>query len=91
MPSNAKLAAKLLRNAAEFFRSVGEQNAELKEQMRTNANTYDMVAEWVEQDAGAEGAPGGDRESGREPAGEGSAQEATEGGSGGEKTGPGDG
>ncbi len=69
MPSNAKLAAKLLRDAAVFFRSVGEQNAELSEQMRSNADTYDMVAEWVEKDAGAEGPPGeepgGDRESGR--------------------------
>ncbi len=58
MPSNAELAAKLLRDAAEFFRSVGEQNAELSEQMRSNADTYDMVAEWVEKDAGAEGPPG---------------------------------
>ncbi len=81
MPSNAELAAKLLRNAAEFFRSVGEQDADLAKQMRTNADTYDMVAEWVERDAGAEGPPGG----------EGSAQKAAEGGSGGKKTEPGDG
>ena len=81
MPTNAELAAKLLRNAAEFFRSVGEQNAGLSEQMQSNADTYDMVAEWVEKDAGAEAAPGeglgdvsggesdGDRASGRDPAG----------------------
>lgn len=95
MSSNAELAAKLLRDAAVFFRSVGEQNAELTEQMRSNADTYDMVADWVEKDAGAEGAPGkepgGDGESGREPVGEGSVRLAAEGGSGGEKTGPGDG
>ncbi len=85
MPTNAERAAKLLRNAAEFFRSVGEQNAELSEQMQSNAETYDMVAEWVEKDAGAEGAPGGepggepggDRKSSRDSAGEGSAGEET--------------
>ena len=55
MPTNAELAAKLLRNAAEFFRSVAEQNSELDEQMRSNADTYDRVAEWVEKDANGEG------------------------------------
>lgn len=72
MPTNAELAAKLLRNAAEFFRSVGEQDDEITEQMRSNADTYDRVAEWVERDAGAEGAPGDGQSSGGEPAGGGS-------------------
>ena len=84
MPTNAELAAKLLRNAAEFFRSVGEQNGEATEKMKTNADTYDMVAEWVERDAGAEGAPGegsgGGQSSGGDPAG---------GASGGEESGRG--
>lgn len=58
MPTNAELAAKLLRNAAEFFRSVGAQDKQLDEQMRANAQTYDAVAGWVEKDAGGEGPPG---------------------------------
>jgi hypothetical protein len=85
MPTNAELAAKLLRNAAEFFRSVGEQNAEISEQMQSNADTYDMVAGWVEQDAGAEGPPVDDV-AGEAPAGPGPASEASTGedGDGGE-------
>lgn len=50
MPSNAELSAHLLRNAAEFFRNVGEQNEPIREQMEANARTYEMVAEWVESD-----------------------------------------
>ena len=67
MPTNAELAAKLLRNAAEFFRSVGEKNTELGEQMRSNADTYDRVAEWVEKDANGEG-PAGKDAAGETPA-----------------------
>jgi hypothetical protein len=54
MATNAELAVKLLRSAAGFFRSVGEQNVQIKEQMDTNAQTYDMVAEWLEEDPSAE-------------------------------------
>jgi len=50
MANNAELAAKLLRAASNFFRAVGEQNAELKEQMQTNAEACDLIAGRVETD-----------------------------------------
>lgn len=50
MANNAELAAKLLRAASSFFRAVGEQNAELKEQMQTNAEACDLIAGRVETD-----------------------------------------
>jgi len=49
MATNAQLAAKLLRDAATFFRNVGEQNAPLQEQMNDNAAVYDQVAELLEK------------------------------------------
>lgn len=54
MPTNAKLAARLLRNAAEVFRSVAEQNPAAMKDMETNAQTYELVADWVETDPGGE-------------------------------------
>ena len=50
MPTHSELAARLLRDAAHFFRSVGEQNAPLKEQMTENAKVFDQVATLVETD-----------------------------------------
>lgn len=50
MPTNAELAAKLLRDAAVFFRNVGEQNAPIAEQMSQNAEVYDQVAGLVQED-----------------------------------------
>ena len=44
MATHADLAAKLLRDAAIFFRNVGEQNQPLKEQMDDNADVYEQVA-----------------------------------------------
>jgi len=44
------LAVILLRDAAGFFRNVGEQNAELKEQMFDNAEVYEEVAQLLEDD-----------------------------------------
>ncbi|TVQ82223.1 MAG: hypothetical protein EA357_10255 [Micavibrio sp.] len=44
------LAVKLLRDAAGFFRNVGEQNEPLKEQMNDNADVYEQVADLLEQD-----------------------------------------
>ncbi len=44
------LAVILLRDAAGFFRNVGEQNVELKEQMFDNANVYEEVAQLLEND-----------------------------------------
>ena len=50
MATYAQLAAKLLRDAATFFRNVGMQNEPLKEQMEDNASVYDQVADLVERD-----------------------------------------
>ena len=50
MPSHAQLAARLLRDAASFFRTIGEQNPPLQEQMLENASVFDQVATLVEKD-----------------------------------------
>ncbi len=50
MPTHAQLAGRLLRDAAQFFRTVGEQNQPLKEQMDENATVFEQVATLVEQD-----------------------------------------
>lgn len=66
MPSHSELAAKLLRDAASFFRTVGEQNEPLKEQMTENADVFEQVAALVEQDPTGElpeeGQPPGQQE-----------------------------
>ena len=49
MPSHAELAAKLLRDAATFFKTIAEQNPPLKEQMDENADVFQQVADLVEQ------------------------------------------
>jgi hypothetical protein len=49
MPSHAELAAKLLRDAAAFFKTISEQNPPLKEQMDENADVFQQVADLVEQ------------------------------------------
>lgn len=48
MISHAQLAAKLLRDAAVFFRTIGEQNSPLKPQMEENASVFEQVADLVE-------------------------------------------
>lgn len=50
MPTHAELAARLLRDAAEFFRTVAQQNASIREQMRENASVFEEVATLVETD-----------------------------------------
>jgi len=50
MANNAELAAKLLRASSNFFRAVGEQNPDLKDQMKTNAEACDLIADRVEVD-----------------------------------------
>lgn len=50
MPSNAQLAARLLRSAADFFRTVSEQSPTIKEQMEASARTYEDMADLVESD-----------------------------------------
>jgi len=50
MVTNAEVAAKLLRDAAGFFVSVGEQNPPIQEAMAANARTFESVATLVESD-----------------------------------------
>lgn len=50
MPTHAQIAGRLLRDAAQFFRTVGDQNEPLKPQMDENANVFEQVATLVEQD-----------------------------------------
>lgn len=50
MPTHAQLAARLLRDAASFFRTIGEQNPPLAEQMEENASIFAEVANLVESD-----------------------------------------
>ena len=50
MPSHAQLAAKLLRDAATFFRNVGAQNPALADDMNENAAVYEQVADLTERD-----------------------------------------
>lgn len=51
MPStHAGLAARLLRDAAAFFDTIGKQNPPLTEQMRENATVFRQVADLVETD-----------------------------------------
>jgi len=50
MSTHAQIAAKLLRDAASFYRAVGGDNAELKDQMGEFARIYESVADLVETD-----------------------------------------
>jgi len=47
--SHAQLAAKLLKDAAAFFKTIGAQNPPLKIQMDENAAVFEQVAELVER------------------------------------------
>jgi cAMP phosphodiesterase len=49
MATYAELSAKLLHDAATFFRNVGAQNPDLAEQMEDNAAVYDQVADLLAQ------------------------------------------
>ncbi len=50
MTTNAELAARLLRNAAKFFRDIGANTPQITEQMEQNARTYETVAQWTDDD-----------------------------------------
>ncbi|MCG8510375.1 MAG: hypothetical protein MI741_14200 [Rhodospirillales bacterium] len=50
MPKNAEIAANLLRAAAKFFRAFAEDNPNMRDQMLTNAETYEAVAQLVGDD-----------------------------------------
>jgi hypothetical protein len=54
MPTHAELAARLLRDAASFFRTVGQQNEPLAVQMNENAVVFEQVADLVEADPAGE-------------------------------------
>lgn len=47
--THAQLAAQLLRDAANFFRHLAQENPALQEQMHDNAEIYDEVAGLVEK------------------------------------------
>lgn len=64
MATNAEVAARLLRDAAGFFRSVGEQNAPLKDHMENNAKAFEIMADRVETDPTGEAVVGGAQEEG---------------------------
>jgi hypothetical protein len=48
MLTHAQLAARLLRDAAEFFRHLATENPSLHDSMVDNAGVYDQVAQLVE-------------------------------------------
>jgi len=50
MPTHAELAARLLRDAAQIFQTIGEQNPALKEQMGDNSQVFVQIADLVEKD-----------------------------------------
>lgn len=50
METHSDLAAKLLRDAATFFRHIAETNPELKADMIDNADVYEQVADLVQSD-----------------------------------------
>lgn len=48
--SHAELAGKLLKDAADFFRTLAEQNEPIREQMQENANVFDQLGDLVASD-----------------------------------------
>lgn len=48
--SYGEMTARLLKDAANFFRSLAEQNEPLKEQMEENAGVFDQIADLVAKD-----------------------------------------
>ncbi len=52
MTTNAQLAARLLREAAEIYRTLGGDDSEVKQQMDDFGTLYERVADMVELDPG---------------------------------------
>ena len=50
MTTHVELAARLLREAAAFYKSVGKKNEGLHDQMLENAQIFETVAELIEED-----------------------------------------
>lgn len=61
------LASRLLRDAAQFFEAVGEQNPGLAEQMADNADVYRRIADRLDADPTARVAVSGGRAEGGGP------------------------
>lgn len=49
MPTHAELASKLLADAAEFFRNLGDKNDEINGQMVENAEVFVQMSELLSQ------------------------------------------
>jgi len=49
MPTHADLASKLLADAATFFKALGEQNSELREQMQENCGVFQQMSDLLAQ------------------------------------------
>lgn len=47
---HTELASRLLKDAADFFRKIAEENEPIKEQMHENARVFDQIADLVAQD-----------------------------------------
>lgn len=54
MPSHAELASKLLVDAAGFFRTLGEQNEPIQQQMSENASVFEQMAGLITQNPDGE-------------------------------------
>lgn len=54
MPTHVEMAVRLLQEAGTFFRTVGDQNPALKEQMDQNASIYEQTAGLLQQDPNGE-------------------------------------
>jgi hypothetical protein len=53
----AELAARLLRDAATFFNTLGSQNPDLQQEMARNVMLYNGVADFVDQGETGDAAP----------------------------------
>lgn len=50
MPTHAEITVKLLGDASDFFKNLGEQNQDIKEQMDDNAYVFEKMAEVLGKD-----------------------------------------
>ena len=50
MPTHTELATKLLNDAAEFFKTLGEQNPPLKDQMEENGTVFKQMSGLLAQE-----------------------------------------
>lgn len=50
MPTHVQMSAKLLRGAADFFRSMKDINKAVADELETNAKTCELVAGLIEKD-----------------------------------------